>query len=80
MLPVLPEVLSVMAGLVGMHPVRFGLAITLGSVPPAVVFAWVGASATESPGMALFVLTVITVLLWWMMVRWSRLADSAEKD
>jgi uncharacterized membrane protein YdjX (TVP38/TMEM64 family) len=45
MLPVLPEVLSVLAGLYGMRARRFVPAVVLGSLPPAWIFAWLGAQA-----------------------------------
>ncbi|WFB34349.1 VTT domain-containing protein [Kiritimatiellota bacterium B12222] len=64
MLPILPEVLSVLAGLYGMHARRFVLAVTLGSIPPAIVFAWIGEKSIDHPGPALWGIVGITGLLW----------------
>lgn len=64
MLPVLPEVLSVMAGLYRMHFTRFALATVLGTLPPAFVYAWIGARAVDHPGPAIWALVLITVAAW----------------
>ncbi|MGA0333091.1 MAG: TVP38/TMEM64 family protein [Kiritimatiellia bacterium] len=72
MLPILPEVLSVLAGLYGMQFKNFALAVTLGSIPPALIFAWMGAQSRENPGPALWALLILTTLLWLLYVRVSR--------
>lgn len=64
MLPILPEVLSVLAGLYGMRFKNFAVAVTLGSIPPAVVFAWIGRQSKAHPGPALGSLVLLTSLLW----------------
>ena len=64
LLPILPEVLSVLAGLYRMHFSRFLLATLLGSIPPALVYAWLGATAVDHPGPAIWGLVAITVLAW----------------
>lgn len=64
MLPILPEVLSIMAGLIRMHPLRFGVALTLGSIPPAVIYAWIGATAQETPWLAAGLLIGVTSAGW----------------
>lgn len=68
MLPILPEVLSVLAGLYGMSAKRFALAVSLGSIPPALVYAWIGSKAQAHPGPASWGLVVITALLWGLYV------------
>ena len=80
MLPVLPEVLSVMAGLVGMSPARFGAATTLGSLPPALIFSWIGSTARDTPIRSLILLTLLTAGLWLLYIHWAEAGDSAEKD
>ena len=64
LLPILPEVLSVLAGLYRMHFSRFFLATVLGTVPPALIYAWLGAQAREHPGPAVWGLVLVTVLAW----------------
>jgi len=64
MLPILPEAISVLAGLYRMHASRFILAVSLGSIPPALAFAWIGGRAAEHPGPALWGLVALTGLAW----------------
>jgi len=66
MLPILPEVLSVLAGLYRMHFNRFAIATLLGTIPPALVYAWIGAHAVEHPGPAIWTLVLITVAAWFV--------------
>lgn len=69
MLPILPEVLSVLAGLYGMRARNFFFAVTLGSIPPAFIFAWLGQQAKTHPGPALWALVALTGILWLLYVR-----------
>lgn len=62
-LPVMPEVLTLLAGLAKMHFGRFFLSLLLGSVPVGFAMAWVGKKAGGSSSMIL-VLTLIPVTLW----------------
>lgn len=64
MLPILPEALSITAGLSGMRPRHFVIAVTLGSIPPAIAFAWIGEKAVDSPGPAFFALVLLMALFW----------------
>jgi len=75
MLPILPEVLSVLAGLYGMHVKRFAVAVTLGSIPPALAFAWIGEQAVDHPGPAIWGLVFLTAILWWLFLKLSRTSD-----
>jgi len=72
MLPILPEVLSVLAGLYGMRARNFIVAVTLGSLPPALVFAWLGQQAKTHPGPALWALVALTSILWLLYLRLTR--------
>lgn len=62
--PILPEVISMMAGLYGMSAKRFGLAIALGSLPPAWMYAWIGSTAQETPTRAVILFVATTLLAW----------------
>lgn len=64
LLPILPEVFSVLSGLVRMRFSRFVFATLLGSIPPALVYTWLGAQAREHPGPALWGLVGITAAAW----------------
>jgi uncharacterized membrane protein YdjX (TVP38/TMEM64 family) len=72
MLPILPEVFSVLAGLYGMRPGRFALAVTLGSIPPALAYAWIGAQARAHPGAAVWGLVALTALVWILFLALAR--------
>ena len=63
-LPVLPEIMSVLAGLAKMHIGRFLVAVLLGAVPTGIFMAWVGHAARESTATALVAVTIAPVLLW----------------
>jgi len=78
MLPILPEVLSMVAGFYGMSPLRFGLAVTLGSLPPAILFSWIGASAREAPLPALLVITLLTGGCWFLVLHLFKDGESTE--
>jgi uncharacterized membrane protein YdjX (TVP38/TMEM64 family) len=69
MLPILPEVLSILAGLYGMHAKRFLIAVTLGSIPPALLYAWIGSQAIQHPGPAIWGLALLTSGFWVIYVR-----------
>ncbi|MBT3198955.1 MAG: VTT domain-containing protein [Phycisphaerales bacterium] len=66
-LPVVPEVMTLLAGLANMHFGRFLLALTLGSVPIGFAFAWVGQASGTSSSLIL-ILTLIPALAWCVYV------------
>lgn len=62
-LPVLPEVLTLLAGLAKMHFGRFMLSLTLGAIPVGLAFAWVGETSGVSSSL-LLILTLIPACAW----------------
>jgi uncharacterized membrane protein YdjX (TVP38/TMEM64 family) len=64
-LPVLPEVISCTAGLVGMPFKRFAVALACGSFPMGFLFAAIGHAGREAPGWALVFNLILPALLWW---------------
>jgi uncharacterized membrane protein YdjX (TVP38/TMEM64 family) len=62
-LPVVPEVMTLLAGTAHMHFGRFVLALIVGSVPVGFLMAWVGESAGQS-SMLLLVMTLVPAGLW----------------
>ena len=66
-LPVVPEVMTILAGLAKMHFWRFMLALALGSIPVGFVFAWVGQASGASSSL-LLVLTLAPALAWCVYV------------
>ena len=63
-LPILPEVMSVLAGLARMSFWRFLTALLLGTIPVSILFAYVGAAAAEKPWYGVALAVVIPLLLW----------------
>jgi len=65
--PVLPEVVSCMAGLIRMQRLKFYLAQLLAALPFACFYAWVGFTGKNFPAMTLILTTVLPVLLWLLL-------------
>ncbi|MFO8014734.1 MAG: VTT domain-containing protein [Phycisphaerae bacterium] len=63
-LPILPEVVAVLAGLARMRLRRFALALLLGTVPTAALFAWLGHASRAEPAWGMVVAVVVPLLLW----------------
>jgi len=63
-MPLMPEVIACLAGLVRMPAALFVAALTCGSVPMAFVFAWLGDASADRPGLALAASALIPLLLW----------------
>ncbi len=66
-LPVVPEVMTLLAGLAKMHFGRFMLSLTLGSIPVGFALAWVGEKAGTSSSL-LLVLTLVPACGWCVYV------------
>jgi len=62
-LPVVPEVMTLLAGAAHMHFGRFVAALVIGSVPVGFFMAWVGEAAGQSSRL-LLVLTLVPAGLW----------------
>ena len=66
-LPVVPEVMTILAGLAKMHFGRFMLSLALGSIPVGFALAWVGRT-TETSSTLLLVLTLVPAVGWCIYV------------
>ena len=62
--PILPEVISMMAGLTHMRLNLFTGALTLGALPTALLFSWIGVHTTEAPLSGLILSALIPLVLW----------------
>lgn len=67
-LPILPEVLACMAGLLRMPFGKFSVALACGSLPMGFLFAWVGAVGREAPAWGLIFSIAFPALLWGLAV------------
>lgn len=70
-MPVVPEVLTFMAGLGRMHLGRFMLALAVGAIPMGFLLAWAG-SATGTSSTLLLVLTLVPASLWFIYLLWAQ--------
>lgn len=70
-MPVVPEVLTFMAGLGRMHLGRFLLALAFGAIPMGFLLAWAG-SATGTSSTLLLVLTLVPAGLWCIYLLWAQ--------
>ena len=68
LLPLLPEVVSCLAGLTRMPPRVFMSALACGAVPVGFVYAGIGAAGQRHPGLALGLSLLIPPVLW-LLVR-----------
>lgn len=68
-LPVLPEVISCMAGLTRMDPVRFHFALLAGTIPMAIVYTYIGVSGLENPTLAIALSALLPPLIWFVTGR-----------
>ncbi|NMA42091.1 MAG: VTT domain-containing protein [Oligosphaeraceae bacterium] len=71
-LPILPEVMSVLAGLAKMPLSRFVLVCALGSLPVSAVYcAWGSYMGAEAP-VAAFLVAIILPALLWTVFKWAK--------
>jgi uncharacterized membrane protein YdjX (TVP38/TMEM64 family) len=63
-MPVMPEVLTVLAGLARMHFGRFMVSLVLGAFAVALPLAWVGHQAGGNLQTVTIVISIVTVAVW----------------
>ncbi|BBO87566.1 TVP38/TMEM64 family protein [Desulfosarcina ovata] len=63
-LPILPEVMTILAGLARMDLRRFSAALLLGTLPTCLLFAFLGHASKGDPGYGVFLAVVLPLLLW----------------
>jgi uncharacterized membrane protein YdjX (TVP38/TMEM64 family) len=63
-LPILPEVMTILAGLARMDLKRFSAALLLGTLPTCLLFAFLGHAAQDDPGYGIAAAVALPLLLW----------------
>lgn len=63
-MPILPEVISILAGVARMSLVRFGVALALGTIPTCIIFAFMGSYPGLKPGTSILLATLIPLACW----------------
>ena len=71
-LPLLPEVISCLAGLTKMPLRVFCIALACGTIPMAFTFATIGAAGQDHPMLAIGLNIVVPPLLWFAARRWMK--------
>ncbi len=79
-LPVLPEVIACLAGMVKMNFAVFALALVCGSVPLGFAFAAIGDVGHENPGLAVGASVALPPLLWWIVSHLLKRQHAPAKD
>ncbi len=77
-LPLLPEVITCLAGLTRMPLRTFVVSLACGAVPMGFVYAAIGAAGQDRPKMALGLSVIIPPLLWLAVSPWLLRAGSTE--
>ena len=82
-LPILPEVMSILAGLAPMRFGRFLGALLLGTIPVAILFAGLGSASAEAPWYGIGAAVLLPLILWpvflWLARRAGGLASSDDE-
>lgn len=69
-MPVLPEAIACLAGLVKMNLRTYLTSLACGSLPVGFAFAAIGALGKTSPGVAMALSAAVPILLWFGAQRW----------
>jgi uncharacterized membrane protein YdjX (TVP38/TMEM64 family) len=77
-LPLLPEVIACMAGLVRMPFLYFVIALACGSIPLGFTFAFIGHAGVEYPVVALLLSAGLPPILWYFAQASLRISPRAE--
>ena len=78
-LPLLPEVISCLAGLTRMPLRIFALSLACGAIPMGFVYAAIGAAGQDHPKFALALSVLVPPLLWFAVRPCLRIRESGEK-
>ena len=73
MVPVMPEVISILAGMANMKFARFAGALLIGTFPVALVFSWMGSLSGTIPGAGIAGAAILPVIAWPFVIRWFKL-------
>lgn len=79
-LPLLPEVISCMAGLTNMPARRFFTALVSGCLPTGILFAWIGQTGKDNTSLAIALSLLIPVLLYGLAILVQRKTDVRTSD
>ena len=72
-MPLLPEVLTILAGLSRMKFSRFFASLLAGTIPVSLLFVWIGQSSEASPGIGIIVAVIIPAVIWPLFLKLTKL-------
>ncbi|MCM8538008.1 MAG: VTT domain-containing protein, partial [Lentisphaeraceae bacterium] len=72
LLPILPEVLAITAGLTKMNFKKFTLSLFLGSMAVSILFTTIGVQTKNTPTSGIVLSVVIPLLLWISISRYTK--------
>jgi uncharacterized membrane protein YdjX (TVP38/TMEM64 family) len=70
-MPILPEVVSILAGFAGMSMVRFSTALLFGTVPTCFFFASLGTGVWLDPAWGMTVAVILPLIIWPVFIRFA---------
>jgi len=68
-MPILPEVMVILAGLSRMKPINFSIALLLGTVPTCFLFTSMGQAAQQQPVWGIGTAVFVPLLIWPVFLR-----------
>lgn len=68
-MPIMPEVMVILAGLSRMKLINFSIALMLGTIPTCVLFTYVGQAAQQQPVWGLGTAVLAPLLIWPVFLR-----------
>jgi len=71
-MPVLPEVLTILAGIARMHPGRFSVSLLLGTFFTSLLFSWIGYASRSLPGYGMLAAVLVPLLIWPVFLKFVR--------
>ena len=68
-MPILPEVIAILAGLSRMKFIRFLAALLGGTIPVSFLFSWMGTYSGFAPGTGIIVAIILPALVWPIFIK-----------
>jgi membrane protein DedA with SNARE-associated domain len=70
-MPILPEVMAILAGLANMSLGRFLTALFLGTIPTCFLFSYMGYASRTDPGYGIILAVLIPLAIWPLFLRFA---------
>ena len=77
-MPILPEVIAILAGIARMKTSRFIVALLLGTIPTCILFSYLGFTTRETPWYGIGLASVLPLLFWPFFIRLQKNGPSSK--